>query len=246
MGLFDILKKKPPTHYEKLNAAYNCYKQENVHLLFPGGRAQASNIIISLAKILGMNLENCNAIVYHDLLEIYTAVWVRTNITHSSDDHIIASLQIKHAIYITDSATAKKALALAMLSMKDPSFVLNDDAFFMMDLVVDMIDHKEQTAKENEGMEDQFTDDPEYGLVPEKPIYTAGVRGSEEYLSELTTVLGDRLTWERRGSLEVDGVNGIVDIYDSMLQSGRSYKTLYLNMYSTSNSTKAPKGFKKA
>lgn len=246
MGLFDILKKKPPTHHEKLNAAYNCYKQENVHLLFPGGRAHASNIVISLAKILGINLETSNAIVYHDLLEIYTTAWVRTAITQSSDDHILTSLQVKNPKYIKDSATAKKALALTKLSMKDPEFVLDDESLFMLNLVVDMIDQGQQTAKENEGMEERFVDDPEYGLVPQKPIYTAGVNGSDRYLSELRTVLGDQLTWERRGSLEVDGVNGIVDIYDSTLPSGRAYKTLYLNMYSSSNPTKAPKGFIKS
>lgn len=246
MGLFDLLKKKPPTHYEKLNAAYSCYKQENVHLLFPGGRAQASNIIISLAKILDMNLENCNAIIYHDLLEIFTAVWVRANITHSSNDQIIASLQVNHAKYITDSTIARKVLALAMVSMKNPEFVLDDESQDTLDLVAKIIDENQQTAKKNEGMEYRFVDDPEYGLVPEKPIYTAGARGSEEYLHELTTVLGDKLTWNRRRALQVKGVNGVVDEYESTLPSGRSYKTLYLNMYSTSNSTKAPKGFKKA
>ena len=35
----------------------------------------------------------------------------------------------------------------------------------------------------------------------------------------------------------------MVDIYEIILPSGKLYKTIYLNMYGTQNSTKTPKGF---
>lgn len=44
--------------------------------------------------------------------------------------------------------------------------------------------------------------------------------------------------------MSVDGINGMIDIYEGYLPSGKRYKTLYVNMYGTANSTTAPKGFK--
>ena len=85
--------------------------------------------------------------------------------------------------------------------------------------------------------------DPEYGLVPEKPVYCCYVDGSRDYLNSLRTENGEKLEWNRRGSMHVDDINGMVDIYDSTLPSGQAYKTVYVNMYSDSNSTTAPAGF---
>jgi len=75
------------------------------------------------------------------------------------------------------------------------------------------------------------------------PIYTNGVNGSNKYLEGLKTALGEKLTWKRVGSTSAEGVNGLIDIYVSTLPSGKEYKTLYLNMYGSSNSKKVPKGF---
>ena len=62
-------------------------------------------------------------------------------------------------------------------------------------------------------------------------------------MEELKTTLGEKLTWNRKGSTSVEGVNGIIDIYESTLPSGKPYKTLYVNMYGSTNSKRIPKGF---
>ena len=36
MGLFDRFKAKKPTHAEKVNLAYKCYKADLVEAVFPG------------------------------------------------------------------------------------------------------------------------------------------------------------------------------------------------------------------
>jgi hypothetical protein len=85
-----------------------------------------------------------------------------------------------------------------------------------------------------------------FGLVPEMPIYTLAtmsVRGEKEYLNKLYTVNGEKITWERRGSLSIEGIHGMIDIYDTFLPSGQPYKTIYINMYGAYKSTKAPVGF---
>ena len=85
--------------------------------------------------------------------------------------------------------------------------------------------------------------DADFGLVPQKPVYTVGIDEQEKYLKSLRAINGDPIKWNRRGSMSVDGVNGMVDVYDIFLPSGEEYKTIYINMYGAYNSTFAPKGF---
>ena len=100
-----------------------------------------------------------------------------------------------------------------------------------------------KAVEANRDVVDQHLYDPDYGFVPHKPIYTSGVDGENQYLGSLRTVAGAPVTWNRRGSMGVDGIHGIVDIYDVYLPSGNLYRTLYLNMYSPTNSKHPPVGF---
>lgn len=88
--------------------------------------------------------------------------------------------------------------------------------------------------------------DADFGLVPEKPIFTLAldsVDGEIEYLDKLHTVNGEKIKYNRRGSMSVNGINGMIDIYDTYLLSGQPYKTIYINMYGAKRSTKVPEGF---
>lgn len=97
----------------------------------------------------------------------------------------------------------------------------------------------------NEGMHNQYVGDSNFGLTPDKPIYTRGIKEQEKYLSLLRTPEGKPIKWSRRGSISVDGVNGLIDVYDTSLMSGEHYKTIYINMYGANNSTAVPVGFSK-
>lgn len=88
--------------------------------------------------------------------------------------------------------------------------------------------------------------DPEFGLVPEKPIFTLAtelVSGQHTYLDKLRTLNGEKITWKRLGSTSNESINGMIDIYETFLPSGKPYKTVYINMYGATRSTKGPKGF---
>ena len=113
MGVFDLFKKKPPTHEEKVALAHRCYKPEMVSMVFPGGTKQVSNIIVSLVKIYGVSLEPLTAKEYYDILTAYSDVLIRRTITNSSDEHIVVSLQVKHENYIKNAETAEKVLSNA-------------------------------------------------------------------------------------------------------------------------------------
>ena len=246
MGLFDIFKKKLLTHSEKVDLAYRCYKPEMVGMIYPGGKAQAGKIITSLSKIYGINLDTSDAKKYYDILTTYSDVVIRKVVTQSSDDHIVTSLQVKHGDLIKSKAIAQKALAFVTLNMNNNDFSIEaDDDMAALDFMTGMFSQMEQTASQNADAENDNLDDPEYGLVVNKPIYTKGVNGSNRYLEELKTSLGEKLTWRRLGSTSAEGINGMIDIYESTLPSGKPYKTLYVNMYGSTNSKKIPKGFSK-
>lgn len=85
--------------------------------------------------------------------------------------------------------------------------------------------------------------DADFGLVPQKPVYTVGIDEQERYLQSLRTPTGEPIKWSRRGSMSVHGVHGMIDVYDIYLMNGAEYKTIYINMYGARNSTMAPSGF---
>ena len=104
---------------------------------------------------------------------------------------------------------------------------------------VEAMEANSKTQPDNEG-------DADFGLVPEKPIFTLAlmsVDGEKEYLNRLYTANGEKIKYNRLGSTSVDGINGMIDIYETFLPSGQPYKTIYINMYGAKKSTKAPAGF---
>lgn len=104
---------------------------------------------------------------------------------------------------------------------------------------VEAMEANSKTQPDNEG-------DADFGLVPEKPIFTLAlmsVDGEKEYLNRLYAANGEKIKYNRLGSTSVDGINGMIDIYETFLPSGQPYKTIYINMYGAKKSTKAPAGF---
>ena len=246
MGIFDFFKKKVPSHSEKLDWAYRCFKPDAVGMVFPGGKEQAERVILSLGNICDVDLELCDETKYFDLLKVYSTIILRRALTHSSNEAIVESLLEKYSDSIKDKETAQRVLAYVTLNMQDHNYSLTTDSdMIKLDLLSKVFATSEELIDENKTAEKEYLGDPEYGLVVMKPIYTHGVEGSREFLESLTTSLGEELTWDRVGSTSREGINGAIDIYESTLPSGKPYKTLYLNMYGAKNSDVIPKGFKK-
>ena len=64
-----------------------------------------------------------------------------------------------------------------------------------------------KNLKENSKNQPNNEEDVDFGLVPEKPIYTLAlmsVDGEREYLNQLYTENGVKIKWNRRGSTSVD------------------------------------------
>lgn len=96
----------------------------------------------------------------------------------------------------------------------------------------------------NEEINTDGPSNPNYGLCAENPVFVKGPVGTDTYLAQLSTPSGQKLSWNRLGSTESEGVPGCTDIYVGSLEDGSEYITIFLNWYGPSNSTTAPKGLK--
>ena len=118
----------------------------------------------------------------------------------------------------------------------------NDDMIdFMAKVLV-------EEARKNKNNQPDFEADEDFGLVPNKPVYTLFTKlidGEEEYLNSLYTSEGDKISWKRTGSINLKNMGGSVDCYDTFLPSGEFYKTIYINMYGSKESISVPVGFQK-
>lgn len=83
-----------------------------------------------------------------------------------------------------------------------------------------------------------------FGFEPSNPIPTKGIAGSKEYLNNLRTSSGHKLTWERWGSLQPKNIADPVDGYIVVDETtGEELRMIFLCPYHKRNSAKAPDGF---
>ena len=107
---------------------------------------------------------------------------------------------------------------------------------------LELKDMTKENAVKNTDIETKYLDDPQYGLVPEKPVFINGFGPHHIYLDALCTPDGKELTNVRRGSMLAKGINGPVDVYDLFLPNKKKYMTIYLCLYGQHNSMTAPRG----
>lgn len=229
-------------HEENITVLYASCPPAMVKHVFRGGREQVSTIIKSLAEICHAKLRASDWKTYEELYSVFITVFSRSVVTQHSYEDVADMLQTEHSAFIRDEETAFKAIAYIEINWQLPEFDLSSSYNReLLDARVLQI----KKPRENRAAQDKYLNDPEYGLVKEKPVYTCDVRGSEEYLAGLLAENGQKLKWKRRGSVYVEKLGDQIDVYDSWLPSGKAYKTIYIDMYGTKNSTKAPNGFKK-
>lgn len=232
-------------HQRKVSAAYRLIDPKQVKEILPGGKAQADAIIRSFAIILQIDLYQQDTKMYMQLLYMFVRIWIRSKKVPETDNQIRDMLLSKYGDCIHD-ANVDRILMFAQISMKSPRFSLTDpkDAAFLAEMAATTYENR-QISRRNEKIADRYIADPEYGLIPTKPIYTDGVIGSYSYLNSLCTDAGEPLRWERLSSSFADGIDGLIDCYELYLKAdGKPYGKLYLNLYALSNSKTAPAGYK--
>ena len=149
-------------------------------------------------------------------------------------------------IEVVESDTIDDNSAKLIDELSNPD-ITPDDALsailkFQAKATIDAMEANADVQPDNES-------DDDFGLVPEKPIFTLALKsvdGEEEYLDKLYTESGEKIKYTRRGSISAEGINGMIDIYDTFLPSGQPYKTIYINMYGAKASSSVPRGFSTA
>lgn len=242
--MFGIFKKKSNSYKDNVCEVFKNFKPQIASSLFPNGKEQAEEVVFSIAVILDLDLKRCNVEICREILDMYIGLKIRISTGTHSHDFMIATLRVNHSEYILTEEQALQIYAFSLLNKKNPEFVLKDEASFeMLFVIAKEISSMIEKTKENGEIQYKNENDLEYGLVQEKPIYTKGISGSNKYLSLLRDLNGKKLIWKRRGSIIIETINGPIDIYDSELETGDIYKTIYINMYGTQQPNKAPQGF---
>ena len=82
-----------------------------------------------------------------------------------------------------------------------------------------------------------------YGRCADNPIPVRGIPQSERYLSHLRTLDGEKVTWQRFGSLGSTITDHPVDLYFMYDTSGEEIGKVYISAYQAITSQTAPEGF---
>lgn len=111
---------------------------------------------------------------------------------------------------------------------------------YLIKLLKEMIEENPQACKTDE-IPQGFG---QFGLESTNPIPINSILDNEIYLSRLRLENGNKITWQRGGSLITDNIVSLIDCYIIFDNKGEIVTTLYFSPYHFKTSNKAPKGFK--
>jgi len=223
---------------------YSGMKKEVREEVYPGEIPQMLTVYTALAEVFypSLAIDTLSAVHIEYLQRFHINVYAQKafrTLVFASDEKTTNEVIIRrHPEFSTEIV-----LAAANVSM---SFFY--DIFPGLKEKVSYLRARDQMiaegAERTRGTEELHTDDPDYGLVPNKPIFTAGVKAEYEYADRLISDDGRELKYERIGTYDADGVGALVDGFDFSYDDGSPKCMVYLCMYSTKTSEKAPLGFK--
>ena len=240
-GLFGKKEKKTADIQKQWNPTvvrlYNGMDANGREKIFYGGIPEAQQIILSLANDVFRSatddkLELC--------LQIYVQCWIRSRggfgMQFRTPTYIKQTLVQRFSGVPAQDVVTCVERSLDIIYRHEPQ--LRESA---LSAELFMANVAEQ-AKQNVEIQELYLHDEEYGKKPDKPIFVNGFGSDKEYLSHLYTQDGVKLTFERVGSSEVEGICGPVDLYKLLLPDGGLYMNIFLCNYGTRNTTDVPKG----
>ncbi|MBP3493849.1 MAG: protein kinase [Oscillospiraceae bacterium] len=228
-----------PKQNETVRKLYIEMKEETRKSVFYGGFDAAENLLLSLAKgafgnVAPPNIRRC--------FEIYLQTWIRTHggfdANFSTPDYIKKALCKRFSAIETHIVSKCVDLSLQEIYRHEPELKRRAEMVKLTQKYV------ASNAVQNKNVEETHMNDPEYGVIPEKPIFVAGFGWDREYLGHLYTENGVKLTFDRVGSLNVKGIAGPVDMYRLLLPDRTEYMKIYICNYGTKNTKAVPRGLK--
>jgi len=211
--------------------------------LYPSGMPQMTEIFTSSGKVFypNTNLDDLSAERIEFLFRFYLQVFITKVIVpavsklrrDSSNEAVVRQI----TEFPPEIVVAGIDAVLPFIYEQMPELEKRDnDKKKMAQMIAEQ-------AGANKGLEELHIDDPEYGLVPEKPIFTAGIDEEYDFATRLISSDGRELEYERMGSRFSKGAATLIDIFSFTYADGSPKGSVYLCMYSDKTSTKAPQGF---
>ena len=238
--LFGEKSSKPKVN-ETVQKIYDGMDKDNRDKVFYGGVSSAENILISLTQNVFGN-DSVNDININLCFQIYLQTWIRSrgglNPAFSTPAYIKEALCKRFSTIDANIVLKCVDDSLNEIYSHEPDLKAKADAVEAIQKSV------QDNSKKNAEIENAYLDDPEYGLIPAKPVFVNGFGNDKEYLSHLHAEDGTKLSFTRVGSSEVEGIAGPVDLYRLLKPDGTDYMRIFICNYGTSTKKIAPKGTK--
>ena len=229
--------KKKTSVSQTINNIYSSVSAEYRNRIFYGDIKNAGNILQMISKSVFGSLEPDKIEL---CFQIYFQTWIRC---HTSMTPLFLKPEvIKNELYRKFLSVQPEIVnkcvdnSLAIVYSYEPE----------LKQIVDMMNLFEsnvaQNAEKNKSIENLYINDPDYGLVPEKPVFVNGFGSDEGYLSHLAAADGSRIEFQRIGSLEIEGIAGPVDIYSLLSPDKKEYMKIYMSVYGTGAYCRIPRG----
>ena len=243
-------------------------KQDTTRKLFYGKPQKAGAVLKPLRETLYPEKTFASIKQCRTAILFYAQVWIRSHGGLSSEfrkkAYIRAAVKEKFGQFPSDTIDEAIDVCLDYINENEPEIKETvsspwdsepkeggKDELGDLAKLMEMIRAREavnkqaaETSEGNEAVENKYLEDPEYGLVQEKPVFVKGFGAHRDYLNRLRTESGANLEYSRLGSLSVEGIAGRVDEYSITPKDGTDGMAIYLCLYGNSNSTTAPKGLK--
>ena len=196
-------KSTKPNANETVRKIYDDMDKDNRDKVFYGGLSSAEDILVSLTKAV-FGSDKVNDLNIKLCFQIYLQTWIRSrggfNPVFSTPDYIAQALCKKFSGTEPSIVIKCVTYSLSKIYSHEPDLKAKADA------VMAIQQNVHDNAQKNAGIENAYLNDPEYGLVPEKPIFVNGFGNDKAYLSHLHTDNGTKLSFTRVGSSEIEGI----------------------------------------
>lgn len=237
--MFNFAEKKELSLVKKI---YNYTNPQVRHKIFYGGYKDAYEILKNLNEII--KKENWYTLEerYDICKEVYFQVWIRKHHIEvfggfASTRDIKEMLCKKFEFLNTNILLEMIDESIRVIYEKEPDIQKMDAA---MEYRQSM--HL-QFAEMNKNIELKYINDDDYGLVPTKPVFVNGFGSDKKFLGNLSTETGKEITCRRVCSMNIEGINGPVDMYTILTTNNENCGELFVCNYGTTMPTVAPKGY---
>lgn len=172
-------------------------------------------------------------IPYYDLDEIFNNI-----LTKDEKEYFLFATWYGECVTIADESSGSTIFKNGNTELISVEAIVNlKNNYYENDIHYDMFHFEEKENPRERGS---------FGYSQTNPINTTSIKKGYEYLESLKTTKGNKVIYNRVGSIFVDGFDNPIDEYElyENLFLGRIklIGNIYINSYSNENSKEAPEG----